>query len=89
MALIAALSPVHPRSYDPVHYMAPEGSYAVQPDGAQRSAEFRQMVRALHGIGLRVVLDVVYNHTFHSGGSPHCTVPHHSCDCGEMKLARP
>lgn len=46
----------------------------MQPDGAQRSAEFRQMVRALHGIGLRVVLDVVYNHTFHSGGAPHQTL---------------
>lgn len=53
--------------------MVPEGSYAVQPDGAQRSMEFRQMVQALHGIGLRVVLDVVYNHTFHSGEP--CTAP--------------
>ena len=55
------------RSYDPVHYMTPEGSYAEAPDGAGRTLEFRQMVQGLHSMGLRVVLDVVYNHTFHSG----------------------
>ena len=45
--------------YDPLHYLAPEGSYAVE----DRTREFRAMVRALNGIGLRVVLDVVFNHT--------------------------
>ena len=45
--------------YDPLHYLAPEGSYAVE----DRTREFREMVRALNGIGLRVVLDVVFNHT--------------------------
>jgi pullulanase/glycogen debranching enzyme len=45
--------------YDPLHYSVPEGSYAV----ADRTAELRAMVRALNAIGLRVVLDVVYNHT--------------------------
>lgn len=54
--------------------MAPDGSYAQQPDGAVRTAEFRQMVLALHGMGLRVVLNVVYNHTFHSGPSSHYSV---------------
>jgi pullulanase-type alpha-1,6-glucosidase len=50
--------------YDPRHYGAPEGSYATDAaDGAVRVREFRQMVQALHGHGLRVVLDVVYNHT--------------------------
>jgi pullulanase-type alpha-1,6-glucosidase len=49
--------------YDPYHYSAPEGSYATDPDGAARILEFRQMVAALNGIGLRVVMDVVYNHT--------------------------
>ena len=34
------------RRYDPVHYMAPEGGYATDPDGAERTLEFRQMVQA-------------------------------------------
>ncbi|KAI8468427.1 MAG: glycoside hydrolase superfamily [Monoraphidium minutum] len=55
--------------YDPVHYGVPEGSYSTAPDGPLRVLEFREMVQALHGLGLRVVLDVVYNHTFASG--PH------------------
>lgn len=56
--------------YDPVHYMAPEGSYATDPEGLARVVEFRQMVQALHGLGLKVVLDVVYNHTFAAGRLP-------------------
>jgi pullulanase len=51
--------------YDPVHYFAPEGSYAVDP--GQRVKEYREMVMALHGAGLRVVQDVVFNHTNSSG----------------------
>ena len=43
------------------------GSYAVEVDGAGRTREVREMVQGLHGAGLRVVLDVVYNHTFNSG----------------------
>lgn len=53
--------------YDPYHYTTPEGSYATNPDGATRILEFRQMVQALNAIGLRVVMDVVYNHTNASG----------------------
>lgn len=54
--------------YDPYHYGAPEGSYASDPaDGARRVIEFRQMVQALHRAGLRVGMDVVYNHTFADG----------------------
>jgi pullulanase len=53
--------------YEPVHFNAPEGSYATQPDGAERLYEFRQMVMALHTAGLRVGMDVVYNHTTASG----------------------
>lgn len=50
--------------YDPRHYGAPEGSYATNPaDGAVRVREFREMVKSLHESGLRVVMDVVYNHT--------------------------
>jgi pullulanase/glycogen debranching enzyme len=51
--------------YDPLHYSTPEGSYAVDP--ANRTHEFRAMVASLNAIGLRVVLDVVYNHTPASG----------------------
>ncbi|KRF02853.1 hypothetical protein ASG88_05695 [Nocardioides sp. Soil777] len=53
--------------YDPLHYTAPEGSYATDPDGTRRTVELRRMVQGLHGAGLQVVLDVVYNHTAASG----------------------
>ncbi len=53
--------------YDPFHFQAPEGSYAVDPNGGARVAEFREMVGALHATGLQVVLDEVYNHTAASG----------------------
>src|SRR5664279_807575 len=56
--------------YDPWHYSVPDGSYAADPDGAVRTLEFREMVSAVTGIGLRVVLDVVYNHTVASGDDP-------------------
>ena len=51
--------------YDPVHYLAPNGGYAFNPDN--RILEYREMVLALHNTGLRVVQDVVFNHTFASG----------------------
>ena len=51
--------------YDPVNYNVPEGSYATDPsDGAARIRECREMIQALHQNGLRVVMDVVYNHTY-------------------------
>lgn len=53
--------------YDPYHYGAPEGSYSTNPDGITRILEFRDMVSALNQNGLRVVMDVVYNHTAASG----------------------
>ncbi len=53
--------------YDPHHFAAPEGSYATDPDGTARIVEMRAMNQALHEMGLRVVLDVVYNHTASSG----------------------
>lgn len=53
--------------YDPYHFSTPEGSYAVNPEGGARVAEFRSMVGALHGMGLQVVLDQVFNHTAQSG----------------------
>ncbi|MDG4858361.1 pullulanase-type alpha-1,6-glucosidase, partial [Streptomyces sp. T-3] len=53
--------------YDPYHYTVPEGSYASDPEGTRRTVEFRKMVQALNKDGLRVVMDVVYNHTAASG----------------------
>jgi pullulanase/glycogen debranching enzyme len=56
--------------YDPFHFNAPEGSYASSAAiGATRILEFRRMVQALHRAGLRVGMDVVYNHTAASGQS--------------------
>jgi pullulanase-type alpha-1,6-glucosidase len=53
--------------YDPVSYNAPEGSYSTNAnDGAVRVREFRAMVQSLHETGLRVTMDVVYNHTSQS-----------------------
>ncbi len=54
--------------YDPVHYMAPAGQYAVDP--TQRVREYRDMVMGLHTAGLRVIQDVVFNHTYTSGQNP-------------------
>ncbi len=51
--------------YDPVHYLAPEGSYAYNP--YERVLEYRVMVEALHASGLRVIQDVVFNHTNAAG----------------------
>ncbi|GHE59304.1 pullulanase-type alpha-1,6-glucosidase [Streptomyces griseoaurantiacus] len=53
--------------YDPYHYTVPEGSYATDPEGTARTVQFRRMVQALNQDGLRVVMDVVYNHTAASG----------------------
>ena len=53
--------------YDPLHWGAPEGSYAVEQNGGARVREFREMVVALHRLGFQVIQDVVYNHTMESG----------------------
>lgn len=56
--------------YDPLNYNVPEGSYSTDPyTPAVRIREFKQMVQALHKVGIRVILDVVYNHTFDLKGS--------------------
>ena len=56
--------------YDPLNYNVPEGSYATDPYRPDvRIREFKQMVQALHQAGIRVILDVVYNHTFSIDGS--------------------
>jgi pullulanase len=63
--------------YDPIHFNVPEGSYSTQPDNpTSRVTEFKEMVQSMHDEGIRVVMDVVYNHTYIpestqlSGGSP-------------------
>ncbi|MEV4624580.1 pullulanase-type alpha-1,6-glucosidase [Asanoa sp. NPDC049573] len=71
----ACVEPVRPTDgfnwgYDPWHYTTPEGSYAIDPAGAARTREFRSMVAGINGAGLRVVMDVVYNHTTASGQAP-------------------
>lgn len=56
--------------YDPLNYNVPEGSYSTDPYRPEvRIREFKQMVQALHKAGIRVVLDVVYNHTFNTAES--------------------
>ena len=51
--------------YDPVNYTVPEGGYSTNPYQPEvRINEFKQMVQALHKAGIRVILDVVYNHTY-------------------------
>ena len=51
--------------YDPVNYNVPEGSYSTDPyNGEVRVKEFKQMVKGLHDNGIRVIMDVVYNHVY-------------------------
>jgi len=58
--------------YDPFHFTAPEGSYATSvADGSTRVIEFRRMVQSLNQAGLRVGMDVVFNHTTASGENDH------------------
>jgi pullulanase len=63
--------------YDPIHFNVPEGSYSTDPlNPTSRVIEFKEMVQSMHDEGIRVVMDVVYNHTYIpestqlSGGSP-------------------
>jgi pullulanase len=71
----AAIEPIRDQDgfnwgYDPYHYTVPEGSYSTNPNGTTRILQFRRMVMGLNDIGLRLVLDVVYNHTNASGQDP-------------------
>ena len=51
--------------YDPLNYNVPEGSYSTDPfDPFNRIFELKQMIRTLHENGLRVIMDVVYNHVY-------------------------
>lgn len=57
--------------YDPQNYNVPEGSYSTDPSNPNaRAEEFKEAVQALHQNGIRVIMDVVYNHTYSTGSSP-------------------
>jgi pullulanase len=61
--------------YDPQNYNVPEGSYSTDPANPKtRIREFKRMVQSLHDAGIRVVMDVVYNHTYQTGSGPFDTV---------------
>ncbi len=62
--------------YDPVNYNIPDGSYSLNPeDGYARIREMKETVMALHKAGLRVIMDVVYNHTYQLESNLFKTVP--------------
>lgn len=64
--------------YDPVNYNVPEGSYSTNPyDGITRIKEFKQMIHAFHKAGIRVIMDVVYNHTYSLDSWFQKTVPYY------------
>ena len=64
--------------YDPMLYNVPEGYYSTNPfDGTVRINEMKQLVMALHKAGIGVVMDVVYNHTYHTDNPLHHTAPYY------------
>ena len=81
----ATIDEAHPEKeqynwgYDPLNYNVPEGSYATNPyDGSVRIREMKAMILALHKAGIGVIMDVVYNHTYHTQKSWfHKTVPYY------------
>ncbi|MDQ0272228.1 type I pullulanase [Cytobacillus purgationiresistens] len=51
--------------YNPLHYNVPEGSYSIDPsDPYSRIIELKAMIDTIHSEGIRVIMDVVYNHVF-------------------------
>ena len=66
----ASADPEYNWGYDPLNYNVPEGSYSSDPyNGAQRILEFKTMIQSLKTAGIRVNMDVVYNHTFYTHSS--------------------
>lgn len=64
--------------YDPVNYNVPEGSYSTDPwHGEVRIRECKEMIKSLHDAGIAVVMDVVYNHTYHTESPFQYTVPYY------------
>lgn len=56
--------------YDPKNYNVPEGSYSTNPfEPKIRIKELKQMIQAIHNTGLRIIMDVVYNHVYDIGKS--------------------
>lgn len=70
-------TPQYNWGYDPQNYNVPDGSYSTDPYKPEvRIREFKQMVQSLHKAGIRVIMDVVYNHTFNTDNSSfELTVP--------------
>ena len=63
-------TPQYNWGYDPQNYNVPDGSYSTDPYKPEvRIREFKQMVQSLHKAGIRVIMDVVYNHTFNTDDS--------------------
>ena len=66
--------------YDPVAYDVPEGSYSTDPyDGAVRIRECKAMIAALHRAGIRVIMDVVYNHMYENDNEFERMAPGYFC----------
>ena len=64
--------------YDPTNFNVPEGSYSTDPTrGEVRIRECREMIAALHAVGIGVVMDVVYNHTYRTENPLNSTVPYY------------
>ena len=62
--------------YDPQNYNVPEGSYSTNPyEGSVRISEFKEMIYKFHQAGIRVVMDMVYNHTYNLESPLNITVP--------------
>jgi len=62
--------------YDPLNYNVPEGSFSSDPyHGEVRVRELKEMIQFLHAQGFRVIMDVVYNHTYHADSWLERTVP--------------
>lgn len=76
-----SINELHPEDgfnwgYDPVNYNVPEGSYSTDPTrGEVRIRELKELVQSLHQQGFRVIMDVVYNHTYHQDSWLQRTVP--------------
>ncbi|MDR2701598.1 MAG: type I pullulanase [Spirochaetaceae bacterium] len=67
----ASAEPKFNWGYDPMHYNVPEGSYSSDPENpAARITEFKAMVQSLHDAGIRVIMDLVLNHTSQTGSWP-------------------
>lgn len=63
-------TPQYNWGYDPQNYNVPDGSYSTDPYKPEvRIKEFKEMVQSLHKAGIRVIMDVVYNHTFNTENS--------------------